>query len=294
MATLRSRFGAGWNKLFGGGNAAAPAGPVPGAQTPLTLVPPSDPYEAEAERVRETVAAFEEDKETPLGAGVLGLVHVACYIGPLVLAFFVARILANVLTGPGVDMTSMFVICLIAEVIQAGCALALPRGIVAWKRDAAKRAITIVGLVVFAFLVTASILAQYVALSEGKTSPDGLEQIMIVLRAGIPVVADIGATVILVLLRKKTLQRFLDETEKKAEAVDKVSIAQMRLKETSQEAGMRQKERDQYLEGKERMNNLIVKLQEVQNAAIIRIVEEAAEGNRGNGGQRRIGGGSSY
>jgi hypothetical protein len=293
MATLRSRFGAGWNKLFGGGNAAAPAVPVPAGPTPLHLVPPSDPYEAEAARVRETVAAFEEDKETPLGAGVLGLVHVACYVGPLVLAFFVARILAAVLIGPGVDPLSMFVICLIAEVIQAGCALALPRGIVAWKRDAAKRAITIVGMVVFAFLVVASVLAQYVALSEGK-APGELEQVMIVLRAGIPVVADIGATVILVLLRKKTLQRFLDETEKKGEAVDKVSVAQMRLKETSQEASMRQKERDQYLEGKERMNNLIVKLQEVQNAAIIRIVEEAADGNRGNGGQRRIGGGSSY
>ncbi len=293
MPTLRSRFSAGWNALVGGGNAAAPAGPVPGAQVPLTLVPPADPYEEEAARVREEVAAFEEDKETPLGAGVLGLVHVACYIGPLVLAFFVAKILAVVLTGPGVDSMSMFVICLIAEVIQAGCALALPRGIVAWKRDATKRAITIVGMIVFVFLVVASVLAQYVALSEGKT-PTGLEQMMIVLRAGIPVVADIGATVILVLLRKKTLQRFLDETEKKGEAVDKVSVAKMRLKETSQEASMRQKERDQYLEGKERMNNLIVRLQEVQNAAIIRIVEEAADGNRGNGGQRRIGGSSSY
>jgi hypothetical protein len=250
-------------------------------------------YEAEALRIQKTVAAFEEDKETPLGAGVLGLVHIACYVGPLVLAWFVAVILAAVLAGPGVDKTSMFIICLIAEIIQAGCALALPRGIVVWKRDPTKRAITIVGMAVFAFLVIASVLAQYVALSVGK-APTRLEETMIVLRAGIPVVADIGATVILVLLRKKTLQRFLDETEKKSEAVDKVSLAQMRLKETSQEALMRQKERDQYLEGKERMNTLIVRLQEVQNAAIIRIVEEAADNNRGNGGQRRLGGGNSY
>jgi hypothetical protein len=135
------------------------------------------------------------------------------------------------------------------------------------------------------------VLAQYVALSQVRELTT-LTQVMIVLRAAIPVVADIGATVVLVLLRKKTLQRFLDDTEKKEEGIVKVSMAELRLQEVEQEAAMREKERTQYLEGKERMNTLIVRLQEVQNAAIIRIVEDAADG-RGNGGQRRLGG-SNY
>lgn len=286
MATLTSRVGGAVKSLFGGGatTTAAPP-PVPVAQ-PTTG--PLDPHAANTARVRERVESFEEDKETPLGAAALSIIHIACYIGPLVLAFFVARILAAVLAGPEIDPLSMFIICLIAELIQAGCALALPRGIVAWKRDPVKRGVTIAGAVVFAFLVAASVLAQYVALSQGHDLTN-LTKAMIVLRAGIPVVADIGATVILVLLRKKTLQRFLEETEKKEEAVVKVSMAELRLQEVEQEASMREKERTQYLEGKERMNNLIVRLQEVQNAAIVRIVEEAAEGRHGNGGQRRLG-----
>lgn len=290
MASLTSRFGGFWSRLFPQSASAAPVS-APSALFPVPPAVPLDPHDAAAARTREKVESFEEDKETSLGAGILSLIHVACYVGPLVLAFFVARILAQVLASSDVDPFSMFVICLIAEIIQAGCALALPRGIVAWKRDPAKRAITITGVAVFAFLVTASVLAQYVALSSGKSDPTALDTIMIVLRAGIPVVADVGATVILVLLRKKTLQRFLDEMEKKEEAITKVSMAELRLKETEQEAAMRQKERDQYLEGKDRMNNLIVTLQEAQNKAIIRIVEEAADGGRSNGGNRRLGGG---
>lgn len=287
MATLTSRMAGAWNALAG--RVATPAA-TPAPPTPTPSTGPLDPHAANAARVRERVESFEEDKETPLGALVLGVVHVACYVGPLVLAFFVARILAGVLAGPEIDGLSMLIICLIAELIQAGCALALPRGIVAWKRDPVKRGITIAGAVVFAFLVAASVIAQYVALSQGHDLTT-LTQVMIVLRAAIPVVADIGATVVLVLLRKKTLQRFLEETEKKEEAIVKVSMAELRLQEVEQEAAMREKERTQYLEGKERMNNLIVRLQEVQNAAIVRIVEEAADG-RGNGGQRRLG--SSY
>ena len=287
MATLTSRMGGAWNALVGRGGTSTATPPAPATSATVPSTGPLDPHAANAARVRERVESFEEDKETPLGAAVLGVVHVACYVGPLVLAFFVARILAGVLAGPEIDFTSMLIICLIAELIQAGCALALPRGIVAWKRDPVKRSITITGGVVFAFLVAASVLAQYVALSQGHDLTT-LTQVMIVLRAAIPVVADIGATVVLVLLRKKTLQRFLDETEKKEEAIVKVSMAELRLQEVEQEAATREKERTQYLEGKERMNNLIVRLQEVQNAAIVRIVEDAADG-RGNGGQRRLG-----
>ncbi len=288
MATLMSRTRGAWKALRNGGNT-----PTASTQTPANEPNTGslDPHTANVARVRARVESFEEDKETPLGAAVLGIVNITCYAGPLVLAVFVARILAAVLTGPGIDAMSMLVICLIAELVQAGCALALPRGIVAWKRDPVKRAITIAGGVVFAFLVAASVLAQYVALAQGRELTT-LTQVMIVLRAAIPVVADIGATVVLVLLRKKTLQRFLDETEKKEEGIVKVSMAELRLQEVEQEAAMREKERTQYLEGKERMNTLIVRLQEVQNAAIVRIVEEAADG-RGNGGQRRLGG-SNY
>lgn len=287
MATLRERIRGAWSRLFGDGNASTSLTPAAPAPPTGPTTGPLDPHAANVAHVRQRVESFEEDKETPLGVLVLAVVHVACYVGPLVLAVFVARILADVLAGPGVDMVSMYVICLIAEVIQAGCALALPRGIVAWKRDPVKRAITLVGGVVFLVLVLASLLAQYVALSKGRNL-DPFTQVMIILRAAIPVVADIGATVVLVLLRKKTLQRFLDETEKKEEAIVKVSMAELRLQEVEQEASMREKERTQYLEGKDRMNTLIVRLQEVQNAAIVRIVEEAANGNQGNGGNRRL------
>lgn len=283
MATLTSRFGGAVRSLFGRGGSSTTIATA----SPPSLTEPLDPHSANVARVRERVESFEEDKETPLGAAALSVIHIACYVGPLVLAFFVARILATVLAGPEIDPLSMFFICLIAELVQAGCALALPRGIVAWKRDPVKRGMTVAGAIVFAFLIAASVLAQYVALSQGHNLTS-LTKAMIVLRAGIPVVADIGATVVLVLLRKKTLQRFLEETEKKEEAVVKVSMAELRLQEVEQEASMREKERTQYLEGKERMNNLIVRLQEVQNAAIVRIVEEAADG-RGHGGQRRLG-----
>lgn len=291
MISLGSRLKGAWNAAFGSSSTptAVVAPPVSGPGSPTTG--PLDPHAASVARVRERVESFEEDKEPPLGAVVLGIVHVACYVGPLVLAVFVARILADILSGPGVDYTSILVICIIAELVQAGCALALPRGIIAWKRDPVKKAITLVGGVVFAVLVAASVLAQYVALSEGRALTT-FTQVMIVLRAAIPVVADIGATVVLVLLRKKTLQRFLDDAEKKEEAIVKVSMAELRLQEVEQEAAMREREREQYLEGKDRMNTLIVRLQEVQNAAIIRIVEEAADGGRGNGGNRRLGSGS--
>jgi hypothetical protein len=289
MATLRSHVRGAWSWLTGSGGAATAPTQAPNrASTAGPNTGPLDPHAANAARVRERVESFEEDRESPLGSVVLSIVYVACYTGPLIMAVFVARILAGVLSGPGVDPVSMFLICLIAELIQAGCALALPRGIIAFRRDPVKRSVTIAGVAVFLFLVASSVLAQYIALVAGK-QPTLLAQVMIALRAGLPVVADLGATVVLVLLRKKTLQRFLEETEKKEDAITRVSLAELRLQEAEQEAAMREKERTQYLEGKDRVNNLIVRLQEVQNAAIIRMVEEAADGTRGTGGQRRYG-----
>lgn len=130
----------------------------------------------------------------------------------------------------------------------------------------------ITSLVWFLFLAASAAGQWYVAISTLR--PDAAMQTAIAIRVGMACSLDIAA-VCLMWWRGKSLAKFLEQQAKKAESIRAVNESELAIEAAQEAAERRRREDEEYLNAKRNHNNMIIRLQELQNAALIRQAEQA-------------------
>lgn len=132
--------------------------------------------------------------------------------------------------------------------------------------------LAITALVWFLFLAASAAGQWYVALATLHPSP--AMQTAIAIRVGMACSLDVAA-VCLMWWRGKSLAKFLEQQAKKAESIRAVNESELSIQAAQESAERRRREDNQYLEAKRNHNQMIVRIQELQNAALVTRAEQA-------------------
>jgi hypothetical protein len=127
-------------------------------------------------------------------------------------------------------------------------------------------------LVWFLFLAASAAGQWYVAIA--TLHPDDKMQTAIAIRVAMACSLDIAA-VCLMWWRGKSLAKFLEQQAKKAESIRAVNESELAIEAAQENAARRRREDEEYLNAKRNHNNMIIRLQELQNAALIQQAEQA-------------------
>src|SRR5438270_9602795 len=148
---------------------------------------------------------------------------------------------------------------------------------------------TVTGLI-WLLLILASAWGQWaVALSALPAHPDTGLIIAIWLRIGMACMLD-AASVAIMFWRGKSLTRYLNQLQQKADATIRVNEAELTIERAQAAAAQRQKEDELYLRGKEQAQDVVMRVQELQGQALIeqaRAALDVPDGQAGRGRQLR-------
>ncbi|WP_141727916.1 hypothetical protein, partial [Thermogemmatispora onikobensis] len=177
-------------------------------------------------RYRKQIEEFDADREAPIGKGIRLLLLTTGYVAPVCCAALLGWEFGE-LFGKGVLFFSaaLHVLSLSAELIIAGLALAT-----AWslKRLGSDRHMLPRAVLCGALFLVASIgsaTALWWALSSSPIPP-----IVLAFRVIVPVIIEVGGMAIVATLDFQSLEAFLAALHRRAEAIQRLSEAELRLK----------------------------------------------------------------
>jgi hypothetical protein len=182
----------------------------------------------------------------------------------------------------------------LAYSIEAGlAALTLMLGMAAQKTNEGTSHWVKVGIAGFVWLIAslASGLVMYVIAATALPASvlhTSLGSAIIFLRTGAVMLIDLISVSIL-FFRGKSLQKYLHEMSQKSHAITATNEAELAIKRAQETAKQRQREDEQYLEGKARAQAVVSELQEMTNQALIDVARRNLLKSPDEGNNRRIG-----
>jgi hypothetical protein len=141
--------------------------------------------------------------------------------------------------------------------------------------------------------VLASAWGQWAVAKSALPKSAGLDlEIAIWLRIGMACMLD-AASVAIMFWRGKSLTKYLNQLTQKADATIRVNEAELAIERAQATAEQRKKEDDLYLKGKEQVQAVVMRVQELQGQALIEQARAALplpEGGQSNNGRKLRGG----
>lgn len=138
----------------------------------------------------------------------------------------------------------------------------------------------VTALVWFVFLAASAAGQWYVAVA--TLHPSASMQLAIQIRIGMACSLDI-ASVCLMWWRGRSLGHFLEQQQKKVEAIRAVNESELAIQAAQDAAARRRAEDEEYQRAKNLHNQMVVKIQEMQTAAMVRQAEQNLLGGGGGG-----------
>ena len=243
------------------------------------------------ERQRKIVESFQEDALELTDRIKLKAAKLASIVLPIIAVYAIGGELGQYFAGGvaiawGVSqwVQSQYLIAYAGEFALAVLTYVLGHA-VAQRESGTAHAVklTITFLVWFLFLAASAAGQWYVALATLQPSPQ--MQLAIAIRIGMACSLDI-ASVCLMWWRGKSLAKFLEQQAKKAESIRAVNESELTIQAAQEAAERRRREDEEYLNAKRNHNQMILKIQELQNAALIRQAEQALISDRASSRDR--------
>lgn len=232
------------------------------------------------ERQRRIVESFQEDALELADRIKLKAAKLASIILPIIAVYAIGGELGQYFSN-GVDFSltasqwvqGQYLIAYSGELALAVLTYALGHAVSQRETGtghAVKLSITF--LVWFLFLAASAAGQWYVALA--TLHPDDKMQTAIAIRVAMACSLDIAA-VCLMWWRGKSLAKFLEQQAKKAESIRAVNESELAIQAAQEAAERRRREDEEYLNAKRNHNKMIIAIQELQNAALIKQAEQA-------------------
>lgn len=242
------------------------------------------------ERQRALVDSFQEDQLAFLDRAKLWAAKAASIILPIIAVWAIGGELGQYFAG-NVAFTwsnqwivSQYVIGYAGEFALAVLTYVLGHAF-NMKADGPGHAVklTITAIVWLLFLAASAAGQWYVALA--TLHPDAQMQQAVAIRVGMACSLDI-ASVCLMWWRGKSLAKFLADQQKRTESIRAVNESELTMEAAQDAAARRRKEDEAYQAAKDQHNQMIVKIQELQTAALVRQAEQALIGQPGGSRNR--------
>jgi hypothetical protein len=230
--------------------------------------------------VRKLIASFDEDRETILDSMKRWASQGVAILLPIVAVFAVSNEVGMYFSGgrPFVwgDGWAMSMYSL-AYACEAGlAALTYSMAAILQKSDTKGALGRFIGLfATWLFFNLGSGVAQLVIAARVLHATDTPTYLMIVLRVGTVCLLDLASVFIFAAFRTKSLTKFLNTQQKKAAAIRAITESELEVQRAISDAERRRREDDLYIAGKERREDLIIRLEEMQAQALIRQAEAA-------------------
>jgi hypothetical protein len=240
-----------------------------------------DPDQDPVARYRQKIEEFDAEREAPIGKVIRLLLLATGYVAPVCCAILLGWEFGEIFgKGDLFFSAAIHVLSLSIEMIIAGLALAT-----AWslKRLGAdrRRMLSRFLLCGSLFLLSSfgSATALWWALSSFPIPP-----FVLAFRVIVPVLIEVGGMAIVATLDFQSLEAFLASLHQRAEAIQRLSEAELRLKGAEQEAINRQREYEEYRAMRARNEEVLLKMLEIQSrgalaalARQVRVIEAEAE-----------------
>jgi hypothetical protein len=232
------------------------------------------------ERQRKIVESFQEDALELADRIKLKAAKIASIILPVIAVYAIGGELGQYFAGGtafswGASqwVQSQYLIAYAGEFALAVLTYALGHA-VAQRESGTAHAVklTITFVIWFLFLAASAAGQWYVALATLHPTPQ--METAIAIRIGMACSLDI-ASVCLMWWRGKSLAKFLEQQAKKAESIRAVNESELAIQAAQEAAERRRREDEEYLNAKRNHNQMIIKIQELQNAALVRQAEQA-------------------
>jgi hypothetical protein len=232
------------------------------------------------ERQRKIVNSFQEDQLELFDRIKLKVAKFASIFLPIIAVYAIGGELGQYFSG-GVTFSwhasqwvqGQYLIAYAGELALAVLTYSLGHAVAQRESGTAHTVKLLITTLVWLLFLAASAAGQwYVAVATLNPSPRML--IAIDIRVGMACSLDVAA-VCLMWWRGKSLAMFLEQQTKKAESIRAVNESELAIEAAQEEAARRRRENEEYLNAKRSYNNMIIRLQELQNAALIKLAEQA-------------------
>lgn len=246
-------------------------------QTPTPL-PSTGPA---LERYRHQIEQFDADREAPIGKIIRVSLLAIAYIAPPLCAIILGWEFGQAFGQGDVFLSlAMHILSVTIELIIAGLALGTAHSV---KRMASNRKQLLPRAMLCGFLFGIASLGSALALW-WVLSRVQIPAVVLVFRVIMPVLIEVGAMAVIATLDFQSLEAFLSSLHQRAEAIQRLSEAELRLAAAEQEAVNRQREYEEYRAMRARNEEVLIKMLEIQSrgalAAMerqVRVIESEAE-----------------
>jgi len=269
-----------------------------------TFVPNgSDEFFTESSRQTEhfakVVEQFDEDKQEPIEWLIWKCAAIFCYIAPFALAIPIGLGVGDVFTTPlpgqpvsplmrtgsaniGIHMLSLFL-----EVLMPILGLTT---VLAFKRALKSRKAIAGFIYVGAFFLTVSLgnaLALFFLIERGtQLGTDGMTTVVTLGRSFGPLILDIGATTVLSVYAKKSLEKYLADQQTKIEATRRVNDIHIAMETTKIKTAMDRQTAVMDMQTKKQRADTWNELERIQSQAMIDQARKNMQGDSGDGYRR--------
>lgn len=244
------------------------------------------------ERQRKIVNSFQEDALELADRIKLKAAKLASIILPIIAVYAIGGELGQYFAG-GIALAwgasqwvqGQYLIAYAGELALAVLTYSLGHAVTQRETGTGHAVKLFITFVVWSLFLAASAAGQwYVALATLHPSPS--MQTAIAIRVGMACSLDV-ASVCLMWWRGKSLAHFLEQQSKKVESIRAVNESELAIEAAQEAAARRRREDEEYLNAKRNHNNMVVRIQELQNAALVKQAEQALIGDRSGSSRDR-------
>ena len=220
-------------------------------------------------RYRRQIEAFEGEDEPLLGKLIRWGVLAAAYLAPVVCALLLGQEFGDAFGQGGLFFSlAIHVLSIAGELIITGLALAVAHTV----KHLSDRSQMIPRLLICGTLFLLGSGGSALALG-WLLSKEALPPFVIGFRMMLPLLIDIGSLAIVATLDFQSLEGFLARLHRKAEAIQRLSEGELRLRAAEQEAANRQREYEEYRAMRARNEEVLLRMLEIQSRGALAALE---------------------
>ena len=224
---------------FGASNARRASRPTLQAAPTNNTAPPIPVKERSAiEKMRDTVAEFDEDYKS-IGERLLGFfMQLVGYLGPFALVAFVGSDLGKYYT-PVMDTVPAYGLAFTIECIIGGSTIAMGRSFAEIANGKANWSKAVLVISIWLMLNCSSALGLYLVITRGGVVAPGITQISMLVRVIAIALGDLGCSSML-MFKGQSMQKHIDSIRKRATAIGELADAQRSIEEADKNAALRE------------------------------------------------------
>lgn len=238
------------------------------------------------ERHRARIESFEEDRETLPERAVRYLFLTLAYVLPFIVALAIGKEIGDAYSGTTdfwADGWSIgtHTVAYAGEFSLAMMVLSTAAAFRRYKADSSYTPKLLSSLFFFFLFIAASSLAQWFIAEQHIHPQNTADLAALIFRVTMPPAVDVASMLYLSIMGYKSLKKFLEEQQQKANAIKLLNEAELTIQAAQQEVERRQKEAEQYLAQKERRENLLLRIEEIHSQAMVDTAQRVLLGKPG-------------